>query len=436
MKPSKYPLYKRTSIPSLGEIPSHWEIIHGKGAFIPKKDSNIGLKESQVLSLSYGKIRIRKQDELHGLIPESFETYQIVEPGDIICRPTDLQNDWNSLRFGLSSHKGIITSAYLCFQTPPSMDNRYGHLLLHTYDLQKVFYGLGSGLRQNLDWKDFKYLTCLRPPVKEQAAIVQYLDEADQQIQAYISAKEKLIALLEEQRQAVIHQVVTRGLDPNVRLKPSGVEWLGHVPEHWEVKPLKQWVTINEAVLPETTGPDFHFRYLEIGAVTAGEILEEPKKIKFADAPSRARRIVKSSDTIVSTVRTYLKAIWFAERLEEPLICSTGFAVITPREGTVPRFVSYIIQDNNFTDRITAESTGTGYPAISESRLAALKVCVPSASEQAQIIQQLDGVTTSLNESIKHARSQIELMREYRTRLIADVVTGKLDVRKAAEKLS
>ena len=235
-------------------------------------------------------------------------------------------------------------------------------------------------------------------------------------------------------RQAIIHQVVTRGLDPNVRLKPSGVEWLGHVPEHWEVKPLKQWVTINEAVLPETTGPDFHFRYLEIGAVTAGEILEEPKKIKFADAPSRARRIVKSSDTIVSTVRTYLKAIWFAERLEEPLICSTGFAVITPREGTVPRFVSYIIQDTNFTDRITAESTGTGYPAISESRLAALKVCVPSASEQAQIIQQLDGVTTSLNESIKHARRQIELMGEYRTRLIADVVTGKLDVRKAAEK--
>ena len=105
--------------------------------------------------------------------------------------------------------------------------------------MKKIFYGLGSGLRQNLDWEDFKYLPCPIPPLEEQAAIVRYLDDADQRIRAYVSAKERLIALLEEERQAVIHQAVTKGLDPNVKLKPSGVEWLGDVPEHWDVSRVK-----------------------------------------------------------------------------------------------------------------------------------------------------------------------------------------------------
>ena len=169
------------------------------------------------------------------------------------------------------------------------------------------------------------------PPPEEQTAIVRYLDEADQQIQAYIGTKERLIALLEEQQQAVIHQAVTRGLDPNVQLKPSSVEWLGDVPEHWEVKPLKHWVSINESVLSEGTDPEHKFRYLEIGAVSTGQLLEIPEVIKFADAPSRARRIVKYGDTIISTVRTYLKAILFLEDRGDNLVCSTGFAVLTPR---------------------------------------------------------------------------------------------------------
>ena len=235
-----FPAYKDSGTSWLGDVPEHWDIAPGKACFSVKKVSNKGIKERTVLSLSYGTIRVRQEEELHGLVPESFETYQIVEPGDIICRPTDLQNDWNSLRFGISRHKGTITSAYICLQTFPRVDTQYGHKLLHAYDLKKIFYGLGSGLRQNLEWEDFKYLPCPIPPLDEQAAIVRYLDDADQRIRAYVSAKERLIALLEEERQAVIHQAVTRGLDPNVKLKPSGVEWLGDVPEHWEIQQLKQ----------------------------------------------------------------------------------------------------------------------------------------------------------------------------------------------------
>ena len=153
-----YSSYKPTPNPWVGQIPQHWQSAPGKAVYLTKQMINVGMRESTVLSLSYGRLRIRDEAELHGLVPASFETYQIIQPGDIVCRPTDLQNDWNSLRFGHSNFKGIITSAYLCLQTRPGIDPRYGHLLLNAYDLKKVFYGLGSGLRQNLDWSDFKYL--------------------------------------------------------------------------------------------------------------------------------------------------------------------------------------------------------------------------------------------------------------------------------------
>ena len=230
-----YPAYKDSGVPWIGKMPSHWTRMPGRACYREEKVLNNGLIETTVLSLSYGKIVVKPPEKLHGLVPASFETYQIVNPGDIIVRPTDLQNDWTSLRFGLSRARGIITSAYMCLHTEEVVTRPYGHLLLHTYDLKKVFYGLGSGLRQNLDWRDFKCLPCIVPPLPEQAAIVRFLDHVDRRIRRYIRAKQKLITLLEEQKQALIHRAVTRGLDPNVRLKPSGVEWLGDMPEHWEV---------------------------------------------------------------------------------------------------------------------------------------------------------------------------------------------------------
>ena len=204
---------KDSGIEWLGMVPQHWEIKPGRTCYVEKKQPNTGLVENTVLSLSYGKIVVKPKEKLHGLVPLSFETYQIIEPGDIICRPTDLQNDYNSLRFGLSNHRGIITSAYMCFDTQEHLDNRYGYLILHTYDLLKVFYGLGSGLRQNLSWDDFKYLPCIIPPTSEQAAIVEYLDRATAEIDIAVARAKRQIELLNEYRTRLIADVVTGKLD-------------------------------------------------------------------------------------------------------------------------------------------------------------------------------------------------------------------------------
>ena len=230
-----YPAMKDSGVPWLGKVPGHWDTIPALAVYKPRQVKNTGMVEKTVLSLSYGRSSVKPPEKLRGLVPESFETYQIVNPGNIIVRTTDLQNDHTSLRIGHSKNRGIITSAYMCLETLDQVSNEFGYQFLNTYDLLKIIYGFGSGLPQNLDFVDIKRMPVLAPPKDEQVAIVRFLDYADRRIKRYINAKQKLIKLLEEQKQAIIHRAVTRGLDPNVRLKPSGVEWLGHVPGHWEV---------------------------------------------------------------------------------------------------------------------------------------------------------------------------------------------------------
>lgn len=223
-------------------------------------------------------------------------------------------------------------------------------------------------------------------------------------------------------------QVVMRYMiNPYPAYKDSGVPWLGRIPEHWETKPLKRWVTMNGQALPETTPPDHEFRYLEIGSVGTGSLIQNAQQLRFGYAPSRARRIARKGDTIVSTVRTYLKAVYFIEEDAE-LVCSTGFAVLTPREGTVPKFVSYVAQSNPFTDNVTAESTGTAYPAIPEARLSSFCVPVPPYSEQAAIVRFLDHVNRRIRRYIHAKQKLITMLQEQKQAIIHNAVTGGLDL--------
>ena len=235
-------------------------------------------------------------------------------------------------------------------------------------------------------------------------------------------------------------------LQPYPAMKDPGVEWLGEVPAHWEVRRLKSWLGVNELVLSEDTDPEYTFDYLDIGSVETGRLTARPERIRFENSPTRARRVIRSGDTIVSTVRTYLKAVWHAEHPGADLIASTGFAVLTPRCGTSPRFASYLCQSDPFTNRVTAESVGIAYPAISETRLGTLKVCVPPLTEQAAIVRFLDHTDRRIGRYIgamqklvgaaaSRTEREASLLDEYRTRLIADVVTGKLDVRGVAAGL-
>ena len=216
---------------------------------------------------------------------------------------------------------------------------------------------------------------------------------------------------------------------PYAAYKDSGVEWLGEVPAHWEVLRLKAWLDVNQMVLPEDTDPDFTFDYVDIGSVATGRLSARPERIRFGDSPSRARRVVRSGDTLVSTVRTYLKAVWHAEHSRADLIASTGFAVLTPRRGTFPKFISYFFQSDPVTERVTAESVGIAYPAIAETRLGTLEVCVPPLSEQAAIVRFLDHADRRIQRYIRAEQKLIALLEEQKQAFIYQAVTGRIDVR-------
>ena len=233
----KYSEYKDSGVEWLGEIPSHWRLLPGKSLFYENKRKNDGQKHN-ILSLSYGNIVI-KQNVNEGLVPENYTNYQLIEHGNIVVRCTDLQNDKISLRTAISEYKGIITSAYLALIPNGNIVPKYLHYLLRNWDNTKELYRYGSGLRQSLSWLDFKNLQIPIPSLSEQQTIATYLDSQTSKIDEAIAQQQKMIDLLNERKQIIINNAVTKGLDPNVPMKDSGVDWIGMIPEYWEILKLK-----------------------------------------------------------------------------------------------------------------------------------------------------------------------------------------------------
>ena len=425
-----YPTYKPSGVEWLGDVPAHWEVRRLKFSVENVVDQTHKRRGREIyLAMEHVESWTGKYSEAG---PDVVFDSQVkrFKADDVLfgkLRPY-LAKVTRPNRTGVCVGEFLVLRPRACAMSPGYLEQ-----LMRSKPIIDAINASTFGAKMpRADWQFIGGMVQPIPPLAEQAAIVRYLDHTDGRIRRYLRSRERLIELLKEYRQAVIHEAVTHGLDPDVPLKPSGVAWLGEMPAHWEVRRLKHWVGINETVLPETTDPDFDFRYLEIGAVGTGVLVEEPSTIRFAHAPSRARRIVKSGDTIISTVRTYLKAVWFAEEVNDALICSTGFAVLTPRRATAPKFVSYVVQNNAFTDRVTAESVGIAYPAIAESRFRSFHVCVPPLAEQAAIAAYLDKQTAAIDAAMARAQREIDLLSEYRTRLIADVVTGQVDVREVA----
>jgi type I restriction enzyme S subunit len=209
--------------------------------------------------------------------------------------------------------------------------------------------------------------------------------------------------------------------------RDSGVDWLGEIPKHWRVKPLKHAVAMNEDALAETTSPEYELSYVDIANVDPlGNILGAIG-LRFADAPSRARRLVKHGDTIISTVRTYLKAIAYVSHPADNLIVSTGFAVLRPGVGLHPSFLFRLVQAEQFIQAVVAHSEGVGYPAINPSRLATLPVWLPPLPEQRAVADFLGRETSKIDALVAKRERLIELLQEKRAAVIAHAVTKGLD---------
>ncbi len=209
--------------------------------------------------------------------------------------------------------------------------------------------------------------------------------------------------------------------------KDSGVEWLGEIPEHWEIKKLKFICKINQHSLEETTNKNLNITYVDIGSVSFEEGIKNSEKFIFSKAPSRARRIAKKNDTIISTVRTYLKAIDFIDESKSNYIFSTGFAILEPNLETNPKNLSFIVKSNFFTNQVDINSKGMSYPAINSTDLSNLITLIPPKEEQTKIASFLDDKTAQIDEVISQKQKLIELLKERKQIVINDAVTKGLD---------
>lgn len=418
----RYESYKDSGVEWLGEVPSHWELKRLKQLFVEKKHrQNLSLNCG---AISFGKVIEKADDKVTEATKRS---YQEVLKGEFLINPLNLNYDLISLRIALSEIDVVVSAGYIVLKEKQIINKKYFSYLLHRYDVAYMKL-LGSGVRQTINYGHISDSILVIPPLSEQQKIAQFLDDKTAKIDQAVDLAEKQIALLKEHKQILIQNAVTRGLNPDVPLKDSGVEWIGQVPEHWEVKKLKFVSKINQHTLPENTNGSLSIKYVDIGSVSFENGIEKVENFLFKNAPSRARRLANRGDIVVSTVRTYLKAITMVKEEHQDCIFSTGFAVITSNECLEDNFFELYAKSDAFTEQVSVFSKGMSYPAINSTDLSNLWITVPPISEQQKIADYLETQVSKINQAIALKTAHIEKLKEYKSVLINDAVTGKVRV--------
>ena len=431
----RYERYKDSGVKWIGEIPGHWGMYKLKYLFKLNKNKNIGNKCNTILSLSYGKIKIKK-DLNEGLTPESYESYQLLSTGDIVIRSTDLQNDHTSLRTGLVKIEGAITSAYIGLKNLDMSlcDSRFYHYFLHDWDITKAIYNQGKGLRQSLNWDDIKNMLIPVLDISEQTAIANYLDSTTAKIDEAIAQQQKMIDLLNERKQIIINNAVTKGLNPDAPMKDSGVEWIGEIPEHWEIKKLKH--------VCQAFGRIGFRGYSTTDLVDEGEgcITLSPSNMrdgkmqygrctylsweKYEESPEI--KVFNGDILFVKTGSTYGKSS-IVEDL--PLEATINPQLLVFKNFTCNNmFLANVLQSTAIKTQVEISVIGGTIPTISQQKILNYVFPFPTADEQYAIVEYVESKSAPINSAIKAAEKQISLLQERKQIIINDVVTGKVKV--------
>jgi type I restriction enzyme S subunit len=416
-----YPSYKPSGVPWLGEVPEHWEMRRAKFLFRHRKELNVLRREQNVLSLTLRGVVNNDPDNPEGLVPGDYASYQVFDTGDLVFKLIDLENLRTS-RVGLVPERGIMSSAYV--RLTPRHDGIRRFFFHQFYDLytRGVYNQLGAGVRSTLGPADLLNLSVLRPPLDEQSAIVRYLDHMDRRIRKYIRAKQKLIELLNEQKQAVINHAVTRGLDPNVKLKPSGVPWLGDVPEHWTLSRVKnEFLCLDHSRIPLSATERGTMTLRQYDYYGASSVIDKVDGYLF---DGELLLIAEDGANLV------LRNLPLAIIARGKFWVNNHAHILKSRRGNL-EFLASVMETINYQPWIS----GAAQPKLTQDRLMGIAIAVPPRKEQDRIVDWTQDETKPVRSAIDRTRREIDLLREYRTRLVADVVTGKLDVRAAAAKL-
>jgi|HubBroStandDraft_6_1064221.scaffolds.fasta_scaffold06257_2 type I restriction enzyme S subunit len=412
----------------LGQVPASWDV---KPLFTVLDETdfrNSSMQERNLLSLSYGKVIRKDIDAVGGLLPESFETYQIVQAGDIVLRLTDLQNDQRSLRVGLVPERGIITAAYVNLRARPKHDPRFLFYQLHNADVRKVFYNFGGGVRQSMKFGDLKRLPVVLPPHAEQRAVADFLDRETVRIDELMCSKQSAIELLEAQKIAEIAGALSGGSSST---RQSGLGWCPEIPKQWPVAPLYARYSVQLGKMLDTariSGTDLR-PYIRNQDVQWDWVNTENLPFMDFDSVDRVKFTLRSGDLLVceggDIGRT---AVWRGDVQE----CYFQKALhrLRPRSSEdCPRFLYYLMYLGSKAGAFLADSNPNTIPHLTAEKLRRQRFPFPPRDEQEAIVASLDRQWRTIEQLRRRIGSGSTVLLEYRSSLISAAVTGQIDVR-------
>ena len=414
----RYDTYKDSGVQWLGEIPGHWENKSLAAMFTDDIETNKDFQYKRAFKFNYGclvpKNEIGDSEEYRDV----YVKYSIINTGDILINGLNLNYDFISQRVACAPSDGIITSAYVVCRPRPNVNYDYYTYLFKAMDSMKMFHGMGTGIRLTLSFKELKKQLLPLPPLSEQHSIVSFLDAKCGMIDEWVTKKQKEVEHLQELKQRVIADAVTRGLNPHVKMKATNIPWIKEIPEHWEMSKISShFRQRNEKVSDKD--------YLALSVSKQG-VTPQLDNVTLSNAEGTSRKLVKVGDYAVNS-RSDRKGSCGVSKYEGSVSLIT---IVLEPFNINGEYVHYLFRSNPWVEEfyrngrgIVADLWTTNYQMMKS-----MYMPIPPLSEQKQIVSYLDAKCSKIDKLIANITKEIECIKEYKQRLISDVVTGQIKV--------
>lgn len=412
----RYDSYKDSGIQWLGEIPSHWEVKHLRNFLTIFSEKGHGDKQLLSVTRENGVILRDKEnkEENHNFVPDDLSGYKHVYAGDFVINK---MKSWQG-SYGVSDYEGIVSPAYFTCKLR-GVNPKFFSRAIRSKAYIGFFMQFSKGIRVDqwdLDPNSMKDIPFVLPPLPEQQAIASYLDTATAKIDEAIAQQQKMIDLLNERKQIIINNAVTKGLNPNAKMKPSGIDWIGNIPEHWEVKPIKRCC---EFVRTKSNRPHSYRVALENIQSWTGQYIQTDSVFDGLGI------LFKKGDVLFGKLRPYLAKVFLADQDGEAL---GDFWVFRPKTEILSEYLQIILLSYRVVNLIDSTTYGTKMPRADWGLNSHLMIPIPPIDSQNEIIKSIHTDCAQIDASINNFKKTIDLLRERKQIIINDVVTGKVKV--------
>jgi len=418
-----YARYKDSGISWIGKIPERWTMKRVASFFDENKETNKNFVYKKSYQFKYGSLVPKNEIGDEKEYEETYVKYTVLNKNDLVFNGLNLNYDFVSQRVAICPAKGIITSAYIAITPRNTIDPMFYCWLFKTMDNKKMFHGMGSGIRLTLSYAELKTQLIPVPPIEEQKSIAAYLDKKTEQINGLVGAKQKQIELLKEYKQSLIANAVTKGINPKVKMKDSGINWIGKVPEHWSIHFLFQ-----KAKEHYISNKNIHHQNLL--SLSYGRIIQKDINTTEGLLPESfdTYQIVEDGNIVLrlTDLQNDHKSLRVGYVTQEGIITS-AYECLEVMSGYFPKYLYY--QLHSFDIKKMFYGMGGGLRQnLNYNELKKIRIAVPPFEEQKVIVEYIENRVSSIDSQISSIEKQIANLNEYKQSLISDVVTGKVKV--------